>query len=418
LKLPRLFTLFGITVLGVTACSRSPESQVTTPPEPALRPGFLQPHAIGAAATGHPWITHLAIVDLDRDGRPDVVACEGRLNQVCWVRQTAKNVFVETVIGQPVQAPVHVDAVDFDGDGDLDLLIASMGVIFPNNQKIGAIVWMEQTAPGEFRNHTLAEKIERVTDVRAADLDRDGDLDLVVAQFGYDQGRVVWMENQGGGKFANHQLLALAGAIHAPVADFDGDGWPSVVTVVSQEWEEIHLFQNQRNRTFAPRVLYGSSNEDYGSSWLSLADVDRDGDWDILYSNGDAFDHARPGPRPWHGVQWLENTGRGKFVFHRLGNFPGAYSPIAIDLDGDGDQDIVAVSGFNHWEKTDAVSLLCFENDGRQRFTARPLAHLPTHLIVVAAADMDGDGAVELVTGSFHAYAPHERIARLTLWQR
>jgi hypothetical protein len=117
-------------------------------------------------------------------------------------------------------------------------------------------------------------------------------------------------------------------------------------------------------------------------------------------------------------VQWLENGGKGAFTFRRLGDFPGAYSPIAVDLDGDGDNDIVAVSGFNHWEKPEAVSLICFENDGRQNFTARSLAHVPTHLIVVAAADMDGDGKVELVTGSFHAYAPHDRLARVTLWQR
>src|SRR5688572_22740080 len=384
--------------------------------KPAIGAGYLKPRAIGLATEGHPWITHLAIVDLDRDGLQDVVVCEGRLNQVSWVRQTAKGIYVEALIGSPVQAPVHVEAVDFDQDGDLDLLVASMGVVFPNNQKIGAVIWLEQTMPGVFQNRVLAEKIERVTDVRASDGDRD--LDLVVAQFGYEQGRVMWMENLGGGKFRPQTLLTLSGAIHAPAADLDADGWPDIVAVVSQEWEELHLFQNQRDKSFQSRVIYGSSNEDYGSSGISLADVDRDGDLDILYTNGDAFDYARPGPRPWHGVQWLENDGRGKFNFHRLGNFPGAYSPIAVDLDGDGDNDIVAVSGFNHWEKPDAVSLICFENDGAQRFTARPLAHTPTHLIVVAAADMDGDGSTELVTGSFHAYPPHDRLARLTLWQR
>jgi hypothetical protein len=367
---------------------------------------------------GRPWITHLAIADLDRDGRLDVIVCEGRLNQLSWIRQTGKLEFTEGVIGQPVQAPVHVEPIDFDGDGDLDLLVASMGVVFPNNQKIGAILWLEQTAPGVFVNHVIADKVERVTDVRAADLDGDGDLDLVVAQFGYEQGKVIWMENIGGGTFAPRTLLGLSGAIHAPIADLTGDGRPDVVTVVSQEWEEIHLFENRGDRTFGARVLYGSSNEDYGSSGLAISDVNQDGRPDLLYTNGDAFDYARPGPRPWHGVQWLENKGTGKFVFHRLGNLAGAYSPIATDLDADGDLDIVAVSGFNHWEKPDAISMLCFENDGRQNFTPRILAHVPTHLIVVAAADLDGDGAVELITGSFHAYPPYERIARVTLWQR
>src|SRR5688500_12484124 len=216
------------------ACSRSPESSARSntaaepahPARPAIGAGYLKPRAIGAAADGHPWITHLTIADLDRDGLQDVIACEGRLNQVSWVRQTTKGAFVETVIGSPIQAPVHVEAVDFDGDGDLDLLVASMGVVFPNNQNIGAVVWIEQTAPGVFQNRVLGEKMERVTDVRASDVDRDGDLDLVVAQFGYDQGRVIWMENLGDGKFSAQTLLTLSGAIHAPAADLDADGWP------------------------------------------------------------------------------------------------------------------------------------------------------------------------------------------------
>lgn len=427
LRLIHVRLLFALAFsVGLGACSRSPERSSkfggrdgdSTTTTTRLGVGFLQPHSIGWTAEGRPWITHLAIADLDRDGRLDVVVCEGRLNQVSWLRQTGPLEFEEHVIGQPVPAPVHVEAVDFDADGDLDLLVASMGVVFPNNQKIGAVIWLEQTAPGVFQNRIIAERIERVTDVRAADLDSDGDLDLAVAQFGYDEGKVVWIENQGGGKFATHLLLGLSGAIHAPVADLTGDGRPDIVALVSQEWEEIHLFEQRDNRVFDSRVVYGSTNEDYGSSGLALADVDGDGDLDLLYTNGDAFDYARPGPRPWHGVQWLENNGKGRFTFHRLGPLAGAYSPLAVDIDGDGDQDILAVSGFNHWEKPDAVSLLCFENNGEQRFTPRVLAHAPTHLFIVAAADLDGNGTVELVTGSFHAYPPFDHIGRVTLWER
>ena len=224
--------------------------------------GFLKPRAIGLAAEGHPWVTHLAIADLDKDGLLDVVVCEGRLNQVSWVRQSPKGVYTESAIGGPIQAPVHAEAVDFDRDGDLDLLVAAMGVVFPNNQKIGAVVCLEQTAAGKFENRVFAEKIERVTDVRAIDVDRDGDLDLAVAQFGYAQGRVMWMENLGAGKFSGTTLLTLSGAIHAPVGDIDGDGWPDIVAVVSQEWEEIHLFRNQHDKSFRSRVVHGSTNED------------------------------------------------------------------------------------------------------------------------------------------------------------
>jgi hypothetical protein len=53
--------------------------------------------------------------------------------------------------------------------------------------------------------------------------------------------------------------------------------------------------------------------------------LDQDGDLDILYTNGDAFDYIPSLPRPWHGVQWLENLGGLEFTYHRLAAFDGAY---------------------------------------------------------------------------------------------
>ena len=73
-------------------------------------------------------------------------------------------------------------------------------------------------------------------------------------------------------------------------------------------------------------VFFGSTNEDFGSSGISLCDLNRDGPPDILLTNGDGFDYAEPGARPWHGVQWLENRGGGKFRQQRIGDLLGAYS--------------------------------------------------------------------------------------------
>jgi hypothetical protein len=225
------------------------------------------------------------------------------------------------------------------------------------------------------------------------------------------------MENLGNWQFKSHQLLDLPGTIHAPVADLNGSGNLDIAALVSQDSEEVHAFTGDGAGHFRDRVLYGSTNKDFGSSGLSIADVNRDGRPDIVYTNGDGFDYATPGARPWHGVQWLENLGGMKFAYHRVGDFPGCYSPVVADLNGDGFPDIVACSAFNDWNNRDAVSLMCFENDGTNHFTPRPLAHEPTHLIVVKAADLFNDGRIELVTGAFMFYPPYERISRITLWE-
>jgi hypothetical protein len=379
---------------------------------------FVERKPIGdPVGEGKPWISNLAVVDLDQDGLKDVVACDAKLNRICWIRQTAPGQYQEIQIGEEVRGPAHVSPCDIDRDGDLDLLIAKMGMIFPNNDKIGAVVVLENEGGGRFRNRTLVENVARVTDVRGGDLDGDGDVDLAVGQFGYDDGEIRWMENKGNGSFESHVLLKLSGTIHTPVADLDGDGDLDIVALVSQEWEEIYVFENDGKGGFKTRRVYGSTNEDFGSSGISLVDLDRDGDVDILYTNGDAFDYIPPGPRPWHGVQWLENKGGLDFVYHRIGDLPGAYSASGVDVDRDGDLDVVAVSGFNDWSNPQASSMVWFENRGDMRFVYHDLVAAPTHLLVLETADMDSDGWVDLVTGGFYAYPPYDRMGRVDLWK-
>lgn len=385
-----------------------------------LRPGFLTARPIGEEADpkAPAWITDLAIVDLDADGRKDVVACDARANRIQWIRQEQPGKYREQPIGESIAGPAHVCPCDIDGDGDLDLLIAAMGVVPPNNEKTGAVVILENDGRQNFTNRVVLERTYRVTDVQPGDFNGDGRLDLALAQFGYFEGQVQWLENQGEWRFLEHPLLDLSGAIHAPVFDVDRDGKLDIVSLVSQDWEEIWAFIGRGKGIFDSRVIHGSTNTDYGSSGISIADVDRDGISDIVWTNGDGFDYATPGSRPWHGVQWLRNDGRGNFRFHRVGKFPGAYSPVVTDLNGDGQMDIVAVSAFNDWAKPDAHALVCFENDGRQAFTPRILADAPTHMVVIKAADMDDDGKVELVSGCFAFYPPLNRAARVMLWEQ
>jgi hypothetical protein len=358
-------------------------------------------------------------VDLDMDGLMDALACEAKHNEVIWLRQVSPGIFEEITIGTEMRAPVHVEAEDMDADGDLDVIVSSMSEVFPNNDRIGAIFILENTGGTEFVPHLIIEGIDRVVDAKPADFDHDGQLDLAVGQFGYDQGEVRWMRRTGPWTFESEVLLSLSGTVNVSVADFDDNGIMDMVALVSQQWEEIHLFMNIAYGNYQKRVIWGSTNEDYSLSGMRLADMNQDGQMDILFTNGDGFGpNPDPGPKPWHGVQYLENRGGGQFTFRRVGDLGGAYSPVGVDFDLDGDMDVVALGAFNDWSKPDSIALAWFRNEGNHRFERRILAHRPTHMITLDVADFDGDGGLPwLITGGFHAFPPYDHQSRLLLWE-
>jgi len=378
---------------------------------------FFASTAIGDPIRGdeRPRMANLVIADLDADGLPDVIACDALRNRVTWVRQSPAGTYTETTLAE-IMAPAHVQAIDFDGDGDLDVVVAALGVLMPSNNRVGSVIVLENDGREHFTPHVVADRIARVADAEAADLDADGDLDIALADFGYDDGDTSWLENKGGWKFEQHVLLRLSGTINAVVTDVNNDRRPDIVALVSQEWEEIWAFVNDGRGHFTNRMLWGSTNPDFGSSWISIADLDRDGDPDIVYSNGDAFDYAPANSRPWQGVQWLENLGDLRFAFHRIADLSGASSPQVADLDGDGDLDVAVASANNDWDNPAAPSLVWLENNGRQQFTAHAIASAPTHLITLAVGDMNRDGKPDLVAGGMHISRPFTRMGRITLW--
>jgi hypothetical protein len=370
---------------------------------------------LGQLPVRHPLIAHVQILDFDGDGANDVLVCDARRQCVLLNQRQADGVWYEKILAEDVGTPAHATVVDLDGDGDRDLIVAVLGDILPDDGVIGRLLWLEQKDSG-FERHVLLDDVRRVADCQAGDLDGDGDIDLAVAVFGYAHGQVLWLQNLGGGRFLDHELLAAPGTIHVPLADYDGDGDLDIAAIVSQDEEELWGFENLGGGEFQARRLWYTVNFDLGSAGLVQNDLDQDGDPDLILPAGDNLEVTHSFPQKYHGCLWFENRGGWDFEPRRIADFGGTYAAAVGDLDADGDRDIVLVSMFNNWDERRNASVVWLENDGRQRFQSWQIDSRPTHRITVAVGDLDGDGREDVLTGGMHLVGPFDRLGRLTAW--
>ncbi len=326
--------------------------------------------------------------------------------------------------------PCHLEPCDLDGDGVTELVVAELGSFYPSDHDRGRVIWLRRdVATGPFTPVTLASGLGRVADVRSIDADGDGDQDLIVAEFGHFRtGNITLLRNaadQGEPPaFVAEEIDPRPGTIHVPIHDFDADGRPDFVALVSQEYEAIDIFLNQGNGRFQLRNLWAGPDLTFGSSGIELADLDEDGDMDIVYTNGDAFDNSSANPA--HGLQWLENAGNLRFSYHRLVDLPGAYRALPADFDGDGDLDIIAVAFLPPRVTPESLrgpavtSVLVVEQTVRGEFVRHTLETGLANHATLETGDFDADGDVDFVVGTHlfpHGVTPGKPTPpRLTIW--
>ncbi len=405
--LPYLPPLGGTPHLLTSPVSQFPPSNLS-----------FERRAIGPNPGYNPLITNVKIVDLDKDGLPDILACDARRNRVFWYRQLPSGEFDEIPIGDEVNSPAVAIPVDLNGDGKQDVVVGLLGNgIQPTDERVGQVVWMENRGDGTFVNHVILSDVWRVSDVQAGDFNGDGKIDLVVAVFGYLRGEILWLENLGEGRFKEHLLFATDGPSHVPVADYDGDGDLDFAALVSQDHEEVWMFVNDGKGNFTPKRIFWSLNFDQGSAGLIAADLDKDGKMDLILSAGDNLEINHNYPQPWHGCFWLKNKGGMEFEAHRIGSVGGVYAAAVADFNGDGHNDVVLACMFNDYMRPGSASVVLLENDGHQNFTAKMISDQPVYLATIAAGDLDGDGKPDIVAGSANMPDPRpEPFGRLTAW--
>ncbi len=400
----------------------SPETQPSLGRNPAPRESPLQFErvALGNPASGDwrdpPFIGHVQFTDLDKDGRPDVLVCDTGKSAVTWIHNQNGR-WKEDVLAA-AHNPAHTQVLAGKRAGSMDIVVGCLGTLRPTDDLVGSVVLLSNDGAMQFTPVTLLDHVSRVADVEPGDFNGDGKTDFLVAAYGaINEGEVGWLENKSDKAYQYHLILKKSGAINVLPADLNGDGHPDFVALFAQEHEEISAFINNGRGLFTEHLLFKAATPAFGSSGIQLVDLDKDGDVDILYTNGDNLDLPTIIPRPYHGVQWLENTGNLNFVWHDLYRCYGAYCAVAGDLDHDGDLDIVVTTLFNDWSDPKRASLVWLENDGRQRFTPHSVATQPTHLISAALGDLDGDGRLDIVTCGMYGFPPFDRTGRVTLWR-
>lgn len=345
---------------------------------------------------------------IDADGAPLLLACDMRDGSVAAV--DLRSARARPRVLARLSQPCHVEPSDLDGNGTIDLVVADLGSFSAVDHDRGRVVWLRRpVAAGSFEEVVLASGLGRVADARPADFDADGDLDLIVAEFGhYRTGGIHLLRNVAAAgespHFERQEIDPRPGTIHLPVHDFNHDGRPDFVALVSQEYEAVDLFVNQGDAAFNRCNLWAGPDLTFGSSGIELADLDQDGDLDVLYTNGDTFDNSCANAS--HGVQWLENLGDLRFAYHRLADLTGAYRALAGDVDLDGDLDVIVVAWLPRQIKPHSLrsaplaTVLCMEQTSPRCFVRHTLKTGLPRYATLEMADFDNDGDIDFAVGA------------------
>jgi len=304
-----------------------------------------------AVTVGHtPSVEDAAWADLDGDGAVDIVTCcEGNTRAVFvhWAPKNPSDILSATAWQQEA-VPAAKDlmqwmfaqAVQIDGVNGVDLVLAGKG-------KDAQLGWLR--APRNPRDvaswvwHPICP-VGWVMSIFACDMDRDGDVDILITDRRRDNRGCRWLENPGVGPaqaqpWASHTIGGAGREVmFATIADLDGDGLRDVL-VAAKPADVLCLRRlDKTGRRWGESTI--AFPEDMGTAkGIAVGDVDLDGLSDIVVS----CEGATP---PKSGVRWLsyrQSAFEPNWQGHEISGPVGIkFDRIELlDLDADGDLDVL-----------------------------------------------------------------------------
>lgn len=325
------------------------------------------------------------------------VRIDSKKHQIIAGDQSNRVIWLLDAQGKPLKQLENQDALTYVEPWKGQYLFTFIGTTTQANPDVnGSVQVYGGNAP-----MSLIKGLNRPIELKAVDLNGDGQEEFISSEFGFKEGGMaVWSKQ---GKTWNKQVLnPQTGATHVDVRDFNGDGRLDIVALFAQGDERMMLYTNKGGMKFEERMLLRFPSI-YGTSSFDMGDVDGDGDLDIVCTAGDNADFSTI-LKPYHGVYVYTNQGQMRFKQQAFYAQNGATKVMLADVDRDGDLDMLSIALFPDVEKRPAEGLIFFKNTGKKfaQMTI-PVNHLG-RWSVMDIADIEGDGDLDVVLGS-HAVA-------------
>ncbi len=334
-------------------------------------------------------------LDIDNDGFIDILTSSD--SKLKWFRNLdgLGNFSDEIVISENIAFYLSIEFVDFDSDGDKDL------VYLENNPN--KLEWIENLdGQGNFGpvQVILENQPDYIYSFKAIDLDTDNDIDLVIKYQESFEDRIVWYENIDGQGTLSDEIILFEGVgftnIYPPLfEDIDADGNLDILFSyeISSDPVKIVWFKGTGNATFGSEQLiyqFEFLQSDFTSIYnIQYQDITADGKKDIIITTN----HDDLGVF----VRWFKNIDEeGNFEpYQQIPNAIGVGFYSFYDFDNDGDNDLLGGTRFGdifYWLENE---------DGLGNFSERNIISTEIDFIGDAkAADFDGDGVLDVVSAS------------------
>ncbi|MCD4695449.1 MAG: T9SS type A sorting domain-containing protein [Bacteroidales bacterium] len=369
----------------------------------------------------HTAVSGITCVDYDMDDDIDIIACHRVLNQVLLWENDGNNPvgWTKKVVANSLGEPLYICSKDINADDFPDLVIssASSNTVYclinlegENNWEVitmdddynsahgicisdinddgladivataaanNTIAWWENNGntPDSWTKHIVSDQMNGTQTVTVADINNDNFLDIIGASS--DLNKVVVYYNNGDLPVTFTEQVANQ-SLQLPhwvsVADIDGDGNPDILVAACASGKVAWLHNDGGNPITWTQKTIGSS---FGCALtVEAADIDMDGDMDVAAT---AYGSNR--------VAWWEQQQSGTqitWTIHNLSsNYKGAWPLVFSDIDNDTDMDIVTggdllnglgnESPLNWWEnKTVVLGIADYNTTEQNKFSIWP----------------------------------------------